>query len=83
MKNAKIVAEWDDSKGCAAIEMDGKTLDVYRLLCVTVMQYFDAAKTPYSVGLASLAASIGYAQKAMLAKVDLDALKRAKEQGHE
>ena len=84
MKNAKIVAEWDPNKGGAFIDIVGRSSDVYALLCATVMQFFDVAKIPDSVGIAALAGSIEGVRKAMLAKVDMDALRRAsEEQGHE
>lgn len=83
MKNAKIVAEWDDNKGGAVIEIEGKTSDVYALLCAAVTQFFDAFGLPDSVGLATLARGIEGARKAMLARVDMDALRREMEQDHE
>ena len=83
MKNAKIVAEWRTDKGGAVIEISGKPSDVYALLCATVMQFFDVAKVPDSVGLAALAQGVVSARKALLAKVDMDALRREMEQGHE
>lgn len=84
MKNAKIVAEWDDNKGGAFVTIDGKTSDVYALLCTTVMQFFDVSKIPDSVGLAAVAHGVASARKALLAKVEIDALRRASEEkGHE
>ena len=83
MKNAKIVAEWDDSKGGAVIAISGKASDVYALLCTTVTQFFDVAKIPDSVGLAALVCGIEDARKALIALVDMNALKREKEQRDE
>lgn len=83
MKNAKIVAEWDVSKGGAFITIEGKASDAYALLCATVMHFFDVAKVPDSVGLAALAQGVASARKTMLANVDMDALKQAKEQRDE
>ena len=83
MKNAKIVAEWNTDKGGAFITIEGKSSDAYALLCATVMQFFDVVKVPDSVGLAALAQGVASARRTMLAKVDLDALSREMEQGHE
>lgn len=83
MKNAKIVAEWDHKKGGANVSIDGKAVDVFTLLAVITTQIFDQMKLSDSKGLLHLAVGIESAREAMLAKVDLDALKRAKEQRHE
>lgn len=83
MKNAKIVAEWDDNKGGATVGLDGNAADVFTLLVVITTQIFDQMKLSDSKGLLLLAGAIESARKAMFAKVDLDALKRAKEQRDE
>lgn len=83
MKNAKIVAEWDESKGGATVSLDGGAADVFTLLVVITTQIFDQMKLSDSKGLLHLAGGIESARKAMIAKVDLDALKRAKEQRDE
>lgn len=83
MKNGKIVAEWDDSKGCANVALDGTAADVFTLLVVIATQIFDQMQLSDSKGLLLLANGIESAREAMLAKVDLDALKRAKEQHDE
>ncbi|MBQ6404238.1 MAG: hypothetical protein IJI27_10070 [Oscillospiraceae bacterium] len=83
MKHAKIVAEWDDNKGGANVSIDGNAVDVFTLLVVMTTQIFDQMKLSDSKGLLHLAGGIESARKAMFAKVDLDALKRAKEQRHE
>lgn len=83
MKNAKIVAEWAYEKGCANVSIDGNEVDVFTLLVVITTQIFDLMKISDSKGLLYLAEGIESARKEMLAKVDLDALKRAKEQRDE
>ena len=83
MKNAKIVAELDDSKGGAIVGIDGDEVEVFMLLSVITTQIFDQMKLSDSKGLLHLAGGIELARKAMLAKIDLDALKRAKEQHDE
>lgn len=84
MKNAKIVAEWDHSKGGATVSLDGRAVDVFALLVVITTQIFDQMQLSDSKGLLHLAGGIESARKEMLAKVDLDALRRAsEEQGHE
>lgn len=83
MKNAKIVAELAIEKGGAVIEIGGNLSDVYALLCATVAKIFDVAKIPDSVGLAALACGIEEARKATIVQVDMDALRREMEQGHE
>lgn len=83
MKHAKIVAEWDDNKGGANVSIEGNAADVFTLLVVITTQIFDLMKLSDSKGILCLAGSIESARKAMLAKVDLDALKRAKEQRDE
>lgn len=83
MKNAKIIAEWDNRTGGANVSIDGNAVDVFTLLVVITTQIFDQMKISDSKGLLLLAGSIESARKAMLAKVDLDALKRAKEQRDE
>ena len=83
MKNGKIVAEWDDSKGGANVALDGTAADVFVLLVVIATEVFDHMQFSDSKGLLLLADGIESAREAMLAKVDLDALKRAKEQHDE
>ena len=83
VKNAKIVAEWDESKGGATVSLDGGAADVFTLLVVIATQIFDQMQLSDSKGLLLLANNIEPARKAMFAKVDLDALKRAKEQHDE
>ena len=83
MKNAKIVAEWDYSEGGATVGIDGNAADVFMLLVVITTQIFDHMKLSDFKGLLRLAGGIESARKAMFAKVDLDALKRAKEQHDE
>lgn len=83
MKNAKIIAEWDDNKDVAIVGIDGNKAEVFTLLVVIATQIFDQMKLSDSKCLLHLAEGIESARKAMLAKVDLDALKRAKEQHDE
>lgn len=84
MKNAKIIAEWDHSIGGANVSIDGNAVDVFTLLVVITTQIFDNMKLSDSKGLLHLAGGIESAREAMLAKVDLDALRReTEEQGHE
>ena len=83
MKNAKIVAEWDESTGGAIVDVYGNEADVFALLAVITAQIFDDMKLSDANGLLHLARCIGFARKTMLAKVDLDALKHAKEQRDE
>ena len=83
MKNAKIVAEWVESKGGAKVRLDGTAVDVFMLLVVIATQIFDHMQFSDSKGLLILANGIESARKGMFAKVDLDALKRAKEQHDE
>ena len=84
MKNAKSIAEWDNSTGGANVSINGNAVDVFTLLVVITIQIFDQMKLSDFKGLLRLAGGIKSARKVMLVKVDFDALRRAsEEQGHE